>query len=387
MNQISVLLAGIGGYGENYIEELLSLKDQPIRLAGIADPFAERSPYFAEIKSRNIPVFDNVDNFYRTDTADLAVISSPIHTHYRYIDICLKNRSNVLCEKPICGDMGQVDDLIEAEKKSGLFVAVGFQLNFSRDVLALKRDILDGLFGKPKLLKTMWLTRRNTKYYRRNKWAGMINYGGEKILDSPLNNACAHLLQIMLFLLGPDMNASVDPLTIDARLWKARPDIENYDAGAVEIESTNGKMLFFTAHCLEESSVGPIGDFLFENASIAWRGRNVEQEITVRFNDGSIKSYVGLNTRKTLQKLYDVVEAIKDNTRPVCTLETARSHSLCVDMIQKQPMNILTQEKMKHMEGTIETECYVIPGLGNIFSDCYNENKLPAADCFDKVIR
>jgi predicted dehydrogenase len=382
MEQVNVLLAGIGGYGENYIKELLSTQDQSIRIAGIADPFAGRSPYFEAIKSGNIPVFNDVDDFYRTNTADLTVIASPIHTHYRYIDTCLKNKSNVLCEKPICGDLDQIDDLIKTEKESGLFAAVGFQLDFSRDVLALKRDILDGLYGRPRLLKTMWLTRRNTKYYRRNKWAGMINYDGEKILDSPLNNACAHLLQIMLFLLGSDINTSVDPEKIDARLWKARPDIENYDAAAVEIESANGKMLYFTAHCLEENMIGPAGDFLFEKGSIAWRGGNIEQVITARFHDGSTKSYAELNTRKTLQKFYDAVECVKHNTRPVCTLETAKSHSLCVDMIQKQHINSMAPEKVRKLEGTIETECYVIPGLGKEFSDCYNNNKLPSINCF-----
>ena len=41
--QVGVVLAGIGGYGANYVRELLSPKDPAIVFAGVVDPFAERS--------------------------------------------------------------------------------------------------------------------------------------------------------------------------------------------------------------------------------------------------------------------------------------------------------------------------------------------------------
>ena len=38
----------------------------------------------------------------------------------------------------------------EASKKTGKFLCIGYQLNYRRDVQALKRDILLGRFGKAK---------------------------------------------------------------------------------------------------------------------------------------------------------------------------------------------------------------------------------------------
>jgi predicted dehydrogenase len=365
--RIKIMLAGICGYGENYIKELLSLSDPSIELSGIVDPFADRSPYIAEIKSRNIPVFNDVDEYYRHHGADLTVISSPIHTHYQYIMSCLNHGSNVLCEKPVCGDVDQVGALIEREKETGLFVAVGYQLCFARDTLALKKDILDGVYGKPRFLKSMWLPRRNTRYYRRNKWAGMTRYGGEKIYDSPLNNACAHQLQIMLFLLGSEINRSAEIVNADARLWKARPDVDNYDAAAVRLKTAgNTELLFFAAHCVEEKNTGPMGDFVFEKGVIHFE-RKEGVDFVARFNDGREKTYAGIDKGNPFQKLYDAVEAAASGKPPVCTLETAKVHTRCVAMVQNFPINKPSPEKLVCRNTDGEDEYYYVSGLSDVF--------------------
>ncbi|MDR3192613.1 MAG: Gfo/Idh/MocA family oxidoreductase [Treponema sp.] len=383
--RIRIMLAGICGYGENYIKELLSLRDPAVELSGIVDPFADRSPYIAEVKSRNIPVFSSVDEYYLNRTADLTVISSPIHTHYQYIMSCLNHGSNVLCEKPICGDADQVKILVEREKETGLFVAIGYQLCFARDVLALKRDILGGVYGKPLLLKSMWLPRRNTRYYRRNKWAGMTRYGGEKIYDSPLNNACAHQLQIMLFLLGGEINRSAEIIDVDARLWKARPDIDNYDAAAVRLRTVeNTELLFFAAHCVEEQNIGPMGEFVFEKGVIRFE-RKGEANFTARFNDGGEKSYAEIEKGKPFQKLYDALESALSGKPPVCTLETAEAHTRCVAMVQNFPINKPAPEKLVYSNTDPENEYYYISGLSDVFVKNYNNNELPPCSVFGPV--
>ena len=61
MKPVRILLTGIGGYGENYLKELLfetQKKAPQVVLEGIADPFAANSVYSEEIQSRKIPVYD-----------------------------------------------------------------------------------------------------------------------------------------------------------------------------------------------------------------------------------------------------------------------------------------------------------------------------------------
>ena len=236
MKTIKILLTGIGGYGGNYLKELLfetEKKAPEAVLEGIADPFAANSPYYEEIQKRSIPVYDTPEQFYAEHQADLAVISSPIHLHYGQIMTCL-DHSCVLSEKPLCADVGQAAEIIRKEQETKQFVGVGYQLSFSRDVLALKRDILSGKFGKPLFMKALHAMRRGSVYYARNGWAGCITKNGYPVYDSPVNNACAHQLHNMLYLLGQDGKAAA-PVSVQAVLWKAKPEIENFDAAALRV--------------------------------------------------------------------------------------------------------------------------------------------------------
>ena len=149
MEKVQILLLGIGGYGAQYLHEFLDGNDTSFELAGVVDPFAASSPRFGELAVRSIPIFQSPEKFFAEQRADLVIISSPIHTHYPYILTSLGEKSRVLCEKPVTASLAELDELIAQEKKTGLFVAVGFQLCYSRDVHALKKDIMSGLFGKP----------------------------------------------------------------------------------------------------------------------------------------------------------------------------------------------------------------------------------------------
>ena len=378
MEKVRVLQIGIGGYGARHLDELLDGNDGSFVLSGVADPFAASSPRFGELKARSVPVFPSPAEFYAGQRADLAVIASPIHTHYPYILTCFENGSRVLCEKPVTGDMTEMDELIAREKKTGLFAAVGFQLCFSPDVLAFKKDILDGLFGKPLEFKVLRFPRRGTKYYRRNSWAGKLTFGGRTILDSPLQNSCAHEMQNMLFLLGEEMNRSAAVESVEAELWQARPDIENYDAAAVRLRTGSGvKLLFYTAHCVEESTPGPLGEYRFEKALVQWGGQ-AGPGFTAFFDDGRVKPYDTPDTENDFRKTHDVIEAIRSGVTPVCTLETARPHLQCVTMVQRFPVKKVPPEKLVQAKSEDDDTYYYVPGLAKSFFSAWEKSVLPS---------
>ncbi|MDL2228848.1 Gfo/Idh/MocA family oxidoreductase [Treponema sp. OttesenSCG-928-L16] len=378
MRTIRLVLAGIGGYGEAYLKELFHQELPGVVLSGVVDPYAAGSPYFEEIKKRNIPVFDTMKDFYASCGADLAVIASPVHTHYEYAAACLEHRTNVLCEKPVCADLAELDDLIKRESASACFIAVGYQLCYSRDILALKADILRGDFGRPHLFKSIRMMRRETKYYRRNGWAGRKSFQGRLVLDSPLSNACAHQLQNMLFLLGSDMASSADVLVKDADLWQVRPDIENYDAAAIRASDDAGtELLFYTAHCIEAEKVGPIDEFHFEDAVVS-NGADGEGDYVARFRNGTERSYGAIDKGRDLQKLYDCIDAVRTGTRPACCAAAAGAHVRCVNMVQEFPIMKVPEEKKQAKPSASGNAVYLIPGFEKELVRCYSENILPS---------
>jgi hypothetical protein len=166
-------------------------------------------------------------------------------------------------------------------------------------------------------------------------------------------------------------------LSVEAEIWRARPDIENYDAVAVKVKTDRDTpLLFYTAHCVEESMTGPMGEFRFEKATIRWR-ENGGEDFIAYFNDGTVKSYGSINKGKYLQKLYDAVEAARGGDRPSCTLETVRGHQKCVNLVQEFPVTVVPTEKLGHVTGDDGDDYYFIPGFVELLSQCYREDKLP----------
>ncbi len=372
MNDVSLLLVGIGGYGENYIKELMTRDIPGVFLAAVADPFLDRSPWKASVLERGIPVFRTPAEFYAAGgTADLVVISSPIHTHYDYIIAALEHGSDVLCEKPVAISLELMDDLIERERKSGRFVAVGYQLCFSKDVRAMKADVLSGLYGSPVRMKSLRLMRRGDQYYARNGWAGKLSCHGEHVFDSPVSNACAHQIQNMLYLLGASSETTSDVTAVEGELWKGRPSIENYDAAALRIHSDTGvELLYYTAHCLDEKKVGPMGVYEFENGTIV----NQDDSFVGTLADGTVRDYSLCAKGERMQKLYDAIECVRTGMRPACSLVTARAHVKCVMLAQRLPVLLRYDAEKKTADGD---GYFAIPDLARTYLRSYENWRLP----------
>jgi len=100
---VSILLVGIGGYGNTYVEGLLDNRcDEKYHIAGVVDPKPEGQPRLAELWDLNIPICATLETFYNKHTADLAVISSPIHFHCEQVRYALSKVYYCLCSKTHC---------------------------------------------------------------------------------------------------------------------------------------------------------------------------------------------------------------------------------------------------------------------------------------------
>ena len=193
---VDIALVGIGGYGGHYLPALLTPPDgRDVRLVGAVDPLPDRCSRLAELQGRGVPIYPDMASLFAERAADLVVIASPIHCHCAQTCLALANGANVLCEKPVAPTIQEALRMQEAADRAGRFVAVGYQWSFTGAVQELKRDILDGRFGRPLRLKTLVLWPRAEKYYRRNDWAGRVRTPeGQWVLDSPVANATAHYL-------------------------------------------------------------------------------------------------------------------------------------------------------------------------------------------------
>jgi len=375
---VSIVLVGIGGYGEMYLAALLDERGNGrFQLVGAVDPAASNCTRLGELCSGGVPVYSSLADFYRRQRADLALISTPIHLHCEQTCLALEHGSCVLCEKPAAATVQEVDRMIETSGRTGKWVAIGYQWSFTDPIRQLKQDIQAGMFGSARRLRVLCLWPRDESYYHRNSWAGRLRDArGEWILDSPVNNAMAHFLHNALYLLGPRTDASDEPVDVVAELYRAN-EIENFDTAAMRIHTEGGaEILFYGSHAVADE-IGPVFSFEFTKATINCAGLNAP--ILARFSDGSVKRYASPESEPHSRKLWACVTAAAEDTAIPCGLKAARSHTLCINGAQDSMSRIVGFPPARiRVQGDAPTRLTWVEGLADVLRRCYADGVLPS---------
>lgn len=380
MKQVKILLLGIGGYGSFYMNALSEkIRDGSVALAGICEVTPGMEERYPVIREKHIPVYKSPEEFYRKRQADLAIIATPIHLHYPHVKACIAH-SSVLVEKPVCAAVEEAEDMIRWERETGHFVSVGYQMNYDRNLLALKEDILAGRLGKPVCMKALQAFMRGYHYYHRNNWAGRRTVNGYPVNDSPVNNSSAHQFQSMLFLLGDAMDRAAEVASVDARLYRAGSYVENFDTAALKAETCEGvPVYYYTTHNMKEDQWGPMSEFRFEDATV-YLGKDYGQgpllNYVAEWKDGTVRDYGPVPTAWSMQKLEDAIECARNGGHPVCTVQAAMSHLQTVLMLSKMPVLPVDENALIQEEKDGDSFCR-IAGLEEAFGRCYREQTLP----------
>jgi len=325
---------GINGYGGVHTRAALDYTgDAALVIAGLVDPAYESFHRLDEAVARGIPCFASLEAFFAAGhKADLAFIATPIHTHLPLTELAMQNGCHVYCEKPVAGSLTEALEMQALAKKYGRKLEIGFQLSHNPAILAMKRDILEGVWGKPLRMKTIVLWPRNSRYYRRG-WAGKRHAAnGKPIMDSIASNATAHYIQNMLFLLGGQMDACANPANVNARLFRAN-DIETFDACMLDIQTEGGvQLLYYAAHCTDKLR-HPEVVYEFEKGVIAFH--TVSGRVTGALADGGIIEYGDIEDQ--LPPIATMAEAIafSNDALLTCPIGAALGHIRVMEAVNQ----------------------------------------------------
>lgn len=377
MKKVSVALCGTGGYGAGYAEELMKRQSGgSVRLVGAVDPFPEKSPCYALLRDagvRVVPSFDEAETF---EKPDLFIISSPIQFHAPQSVMAFGLGARILCEKPLAATVQDAFSMIKARDAAGSWLEVGYQWSFSEAIRKLKADLVKGVFGKPLRFSCIVLAPRTEAYYGRNNWAGRIkDDAGRWVLDSPVNNATAHYLHNLFFLLGPRQDAGAIPVEISAELYRAN-SIENYDTAALRVKTDAGtELLFYASHAVAKGCA-PVFRLECEDARIVYE----KDEFVASFRNGKTVSYGFPNAQGNMTKLDRVLERCVDKSlSPICPIETAMSHTIAVNGAQESSAEIVDfPPSLVREEGEPGSRLRRVEGLEETLVHCFEKEKLPS---------
>ncbi len=376
---IRVVLVGAGGYGNLYVNELLRMHGEgEIVFSGVVDPAVEKAAGYGRIIEAGVKIYPTLEDYYAADRADLCCISAPIQYHTGYTMTALENGSNVLCEKPLSGDWHDGVKITEAAEKKGLFVMSGYQWSHSDAILNLKRDILAGRFGRPVKLATSVLWCRRESYFRRGSgWAGKrYAKDGTPIFDSVANNAAAHYLHNMLYLMGDKLDSAAVPQTVDVQLARVNP-IENFDTSVIRMHFAGGAQALFVGSHATEKNVNPRFRYEFEGGVVNYDQDGCGSRIVAVMNDGTTVDYgdpFECDVNKIRYAVKNAGVGADERFLP-CTAKTAMAHSRVIWAIRDCPIYTVP-EKLKKVIPFGEDRLNAVVGLDGVLEECYADFRL-----------
>jgi len=257
----NVAIVGITGFGKAHLEMILSGCEKgywSLLAATIINP-EEVPEKVEELKNLGCAIYSD----YRTmlehhqGGIDLLFIPTAIHWHAPMAIDALHAGCNVLVEKPLAGSTCEAERIEEVSLETGKFVAVGFQHLYLPATWALKDAILNGQIGSLVRVKGLISAPRMLSYYQRNAWAGRLELDGRPVFDSPLNNAFAHFVNLLLFFAGSERTASAR-VDLEQGLLLRAQDIESFDTAAVRGKIESGVEFLFHATHSGVERFGPI---------------------------------------------------------------------------------------------------------------------------------
>ena len=339
MKPLNTACFGAGGYAKVHLKELYRLAEKGIirlQAAVVINP-AEIEQEKENFERFGVKVCVSGEELYREfPELDLVCLPTGIASHESLTVEALKHGCNVLVEKPISGSLESARRMLEARDRSGKKLFVGFQHIYDPLTAELKRDLLSGRYGKIFRIAVAGLWPRGEVYYQRNGWAGRIRGAdGTLILDSPLNNAFAHYLNLPLFLCGKTFETSAEPISVKGWTKRAR-NIENFDSCALKFKTdSETEILYLVSHTILEPC-GPLIRIECEKAVIALN--ETDWEISYRTGE---KETGELRTNLAEFEFDAVIGHLLGKETFTCSPEIAISHLKAVEMTFR---NIQTEE-------------------------------------------
>lgn len=135
-------IIGLGGMGTWHLNELETM-DNP-EVAGIWDIRECRREY---ARSRNVFVYDSLEDLLADESVDLVLIATPNDLHRPLAIAAMEAGKHVICEKPITISSEDLQEMVDVSTSTGKFLCVHQNRRWDEDYLTVKEILKEGRLG------------------------------------------------------------------------------------------------------------------------------------------------------------------------------------------------------------------------------------------------
>lgn len=178
---VRVGIIGCGGIANG--KHLPALKTVPgVEMVAFCDIIEERAAKAkADYGTADSAVYTDYKKLLEDKSIDVVHVCTPNRSH-SYITVdALEAGKHVMCEKPMAINSAEAQKMLDAAKRTGKKLTIGYQNRFRPDSLYLKKDAEKGVFGDIYYAKATALRRRFVP-----TWGVFLNeydQGGGPLID------------------------------------------------------------------------------------------------------------------------------------------------------------------------------------------------------------
>lgn len=145
---------------------------------GLCDINPGRLEFGKSYIGTSCPVFTNFDEMVNKTKPDIIIVTTVDSNHHEFIIKGLEMGCDVITEKPMTTDEVKCQNILDAEKKSGRKVIVGFNYRWAPHFTKFKELLVNQRVGRITSVDFHWYlnTYHGASYFRR--WHGIKEMGG-----------------------------------------------------------------------------------------------------------------------------------------------------------------------------------------------------------------
>lgn len=187
-----VAVIGCGEIAANHVAAILASGNKICALCDV-DP-AQAEKLVKRMELSDVPFYTDYRTLLDEQKPDAIHVCTPHDLHAPISIAALERNVHVLCEKPLCISLEQLEELRVAMSKTQAQLGVCQQNRYEPSMLRLKEMTKVGISGA--FAFVVW--KRDEKYYRSGAWRGTVAHEGGGVMI----NQALHTLDMMQWVCG-----------------------------------------------------------------------------------------------------------------------------------------------------------------------------------------
>jgi len=163
---------GMAGWHQFVIRDRV----KSIKIKGVFDV---REEALKKAEDEGLKAYKSLDELLADKTIDIVIIATPNNFHKDLAIAALRSGKNVICEKPVTMNAGELEEIIAVQKETGKLFSVHQNRRWDKDFRIIKKIIESDVVGRPYFIESR--VEGSRQYF--HGWRDCKMNGGGMLLD------------------------------------------------------------------------------------------------------------------------------------------------------------------------------------------------------------